>query len=88
MSVREIKQKLLAVESQDDLREINAFVVERMRSLARRKAMTFQVGQMVYWEGKNGRQEGRISKVMQKNLVVDTAGNGRWKVNAGMVKAV
>ena len=45
----------------------------------------FKVGQKVTWTGKRGFQEGVITKINRKNIVVNAGPGGMWNVSPALL---
>lgn len=64
---------------------VEIFKMARSKNAATAK-LNLRVGMHVEWTGKRGRKNGMITKIMKKNIQVETAMGERWRVPANMVK--
>ena len=76
--------------AQADMKDFNK--IADMFNVSRRMAerslkADFKVGQKVTWTGKRGFQEGTITKINRKNIVVDAGSNGMWNVSPSLLTA-
>jgi ribosomal protein L35AE/L33A len=75
--------------SVEELHVINRHIIRLLKSRAAQNTATFYPGEAVYWiHTKNGaRYDGKVVKVMQKNVTVDVNGM-MWRVSGNILKKV
>ena len=50
-------------------------------------ASNLRVGAHVEWTGKRGRKSGVVTKILRKNIEIETDSGERWRVPASMVES-
>jgi hypothetical protein len=76
------------IKSQEELKTINRYLIERMRWLHRQAAVNYSVGDQVEFTNSRGnREQGQVTKVNAKTVVVKTL-LSNWTVSAGMLYRV
>lgn len=77
-------EAIYRIEDMEELKKLNALVIQQMRALGRRTARTMHVGMRV--KVKSDRRHvpfyGVITKIGQKNVVVREDNAGLWRVHA------
>lgn len=71
--------------SSEDLNGLVDAIKLRRTRLARESAGSLCVGDLVSFQGRAGHVQGVVQKINRKTVVVDAAGQGRWKVTASML---
>lgn len=73
------------------LREANKMIVNTIKERRNLECMktigTFRVGELVQWYDKKTQKQGKIAKIGNKFIYVDT-GYIRWKIPSNMLKKV
>lgn len=86
MDTSQIIAGINQITSVDDLRTINHAVIEQIRTLSRRAANTFHVGQSVEFTSRLGDEVyGVVTKINSKTLKVKV-GPMTWTVSAAMLR--
>ena len=79
---------LLAKADSSQMRMINGMFNDQHKAKQQMAKNSFVKGQKVFFMTKNQqRQEGVVTKVMIKNIQVDTAEGGIWRVSPILLKA-
>jgi hypothetical protein len=78
-----VKGKLMSLDM-EGVREAFALLRARQDLLAKELKKSFKVGDLVWFDSKHGRVEGKVVKLLKKNVSVDsTNGLGNWRVYPG-----
>lgn len=68
----------------EEVREAFALLRARQDLLAKELRKSFKVGDLVWFDSKRGRVEGKVVKLLKKNVSVhSTNGLGNWRVYPG-----
>ena len=68
----------------EEVREAFALLRARQDLLAKELKKSFKVGDLVWFDSKRGRVEGKVVKLLKKNVSVkSTNGLGNWRVYPG-----
>ena len=71
----------------EEVREAFALLRARQDLLAKEIKKSFKVGDLVWFDSKRGRVEGKVVKLLKKNVSVhSTNGLGNWRVYPGSLK--
>jgi len=78
-----IKGELMSL-NMEDVREAFAILRARQDLLAKEMKKSFKVGDLVWFDSKRGRVEGKVVRLLKKNVAVNsTNGLGNWRVYPG-----
>ena len=78
-----IKGELMSL-NMEDVREAFAILRARQDLLAKEMKKSFKVGDLVWFDSKRGRVEGKVVRILPKNVAVNsTNGLGNWRVYPG-----
>ena len=87
MDYNQVAAFVLTQANDSELRCLVEAVKMRRTQLARRNVFTLRAGDTVSFTGRSGKLTGVISKVMQKNVIVQR-GATFWRVPASMLTRV
>lgn len=83
--VNKLHELILKANTEQLTEAVQVFNTSRdMNALKAKNALS--VGMHVEWTGKRGLKNGMITKIMKKNIQVETALGERWRVPASMVR--
>jgi len=91
MISRELKNVMgsISAMSMEDISKITEVITMRRTMLGRTLIRSLVVGDKVSFEGRGGRTVfGKVTKVMVKNIVVDTGEPTKWRVPATLLTKV
>ena len=74
------------IQSREELKHLSAAIHERHQTLNTQAARTWSVGDLVEFDGRNGRSQGQIIKVNRLRVKVSTL-LGTWNVPASMLRS-
>lgn len=78
-----IKGELMSL-NMEDVKEAFAVLRARHDMLAKEIKKSFKVGDLVWFESNRGRVEGKVVRLLKKNVAVNsTNGLGNWRVFPG-----
>ena len=87
----ELFNLLSKVNTTDELREINTYLISKINILwdmdSREVALNLRLGQEVSWNGKRGFKTGRVLKINRtKAIVEENVTLARWNIPMSMLK--
>ena len=78
-----LKGELMSL-NMEDVREAFTILRARQDVLAKELKKSFKVGDLVWFNSKRGRVEGKVVRILPKNVAVNsTNGLGNWRVYPG-----
>ena len=78
-----LKGELMSL-NMEDVREAFTILRARQDVLAKELKKSFKVGDLVWFDSKHGRVEGKVVRILPKNVAVNsTNGLGNWRVYPG-----
>ena len=78
-----LKGELMSL-NMEDVREAFTILRARQDVLAKELKKSFKVGDLVWFNSKRGRGEGKVVRILPKNVAVNsTNGLGNWRVYPG-----
>ena len=78
-----LKGELMSL-NMEDVREAFTILRARQDVLAKELKKSFKVGALVWFNSKRGRVEGKVVRILPKNVAVNsTNGLGNWRVYPG-----
>ena len=78
-----LKGELMSL-NMEDVREAFTILRARQDVLAKELKKSFKVGDLVWFDSKRGRVEGKVVRILPKNVAVNsTNGLGNWRVYPG-----